>query len=251
MALVKSADTPCPVPADFDGDSYHRVAAGAAAFSHRSAWSSYASGMNAVAYRFAAADESHERFVAAITASDALSPSGPRYLQEVSLFSFFVNALSTIECACFAIYNLGACVKPGAFPAGTREDLRDVNIKQTARFFKHDFHGQPISKTLLALRDSVELEALRTHRDFLAHRGVSPRRHDLGFVPWGSTVDVATAVRSASVPRNPKDVPANWKADVSLSANMTAEPRAWLATETNRLLRDAATFVESASLLAG
>jgi hypothetical protein len=114
--LVKSTHTPCDVPVDFDEESFRRVGAAAAAFHGRAAWQSYASGMNAVAYRFAAADESHDSFVAAITASDAFSPSGPRYLQEVSLFSFFVNALSTIECACFAIYSLGLASSPERFP---------------------------------------------------------------------------------------------------------------------------------------
>jgi hypothetical protein len=54
--------------------------------------------MNGVAHRFAAADESHDRFVAAISGPDAFRPNGPRYAQEESLFSFFVNALSTLEC---------------------------------------------------------------------------------------------------------------------------------------------------------
>jgi hypothetical protein len=118
-----------------------------------------------------------------------------------------------------------------------------VNIKQTTRRFKIDFHGAPLSKTLLALRDSAELEALRTHRDFLAHRGVAPRRHELGFVPPGGTIDIASA-RSVTLPSNPKDVPANWTVDLSLNANMTAVPRAWLATTTNQLLRDAAAFLD-------
>lgn len=243
MPLVPPKHTPCPIPADFDQESYHRLGAAVAAFHDRTPWRSFASGFNAVAFRFAAADESHDRFVAAITASDAFSPSGPRYAQEVSLFSFFVNALSTLECLCFALYNLGACIKPGAFPAQTSDDLRKVDIKQTARRFKQDFHGEPLSRRLVDLRDSKELKALRTHRDSLAHRGAPPRRHLIEKVE-GGIVQMQSA-KSAIVASNPKDVPANWTMDLEVGTNITAEPRAWLATTTNRLLLEAAAFVES------
>jgi hypothetical protein len=229
------------VPADFDQTAYRNLFEAATQFHGRSAWPSYASGANAVAYRFAAADESHERFVVAITGADAFRLNGPRYTQEESLFTFFVNALSTLECLHFALYNLGACVKPGAFPAETRDDLRGVSIKETTRRFKMAYSGTPFTKTLLALRDSTELKALIGYRDFLTHRGVPPRRHDLGYVPPGGVVDMSSA-RSVTIPSEPKDIPSNWTYALSLSANMTIQPRTWLAEVTNKLLSEAATF---------
>ena len=169
-----------------------------------------------MAFRFAAADESHDRFAAVISGSDAFRLDGPRYVQEEALFSFFINTLSTIECLYFALYNLAGCINPAAFPAKTSDDLRAVNVEETAKRFKNAYGQKALSKTLMNVRRSEELKALRMHRDFLTHRGAPPRHHALGVFPQGAVVDMGSA-KSATIPSNPKEVPSSWTSDLSLT----------------------------------
>ena len=244
MSLVPAVHTPCPVPADFDQKAYLGVGTAAGTLANRPAWKSYASGFNGVAFRFAAADEAHDRFIEAASGEYAFAlGTSARYAQETALFSFFINTLSTIECFYFALYNIGACMNSAMFPSKTEDDLRRVSIPETVRRFKNAYPGRPLSKRLLSVRDSEELDALKVYRDFLTHRGTPPRGHDLGVVAYGSTVDVRKA-RSVTIPSNPKDVPSNWKSDLSLRPEMTAEPREWLAKTTNLLLQETEAFLQ-------
>jgi hypothetical protein len=98
-------------------------------------WSSYAGGFNGVAFRFAAADEAHERVSAAFSAPNTLKSSGPRLRQEEALFSFYVNAVSAVECLYFGLYNVGACLGTSQFRVTSDDDLRQISIGSTVKAF--------------------------------------------------------------------------------------------------------------------
>jgi hypothetical protein len=231
MALVPGPHTPCDVPVDFNREAFHEISSRFSSFSSVPAWASFASALNGMAFRFAATDESHERFVSAITEPGALSPSGGRYRQEEALFSFFVNACSTLDAFYFAFYNVGGCMRPSAFPVSA-EDLR-IDSGRIARSFGVTFPLDTFSVALRATFDSREFKALAHHRHFLAHRGAPPRRHDLGFVPAGGVVNIGD-VKAAYIPRNPREPPGAWISDLSLAPQRTAAPRAWLGRALKR-----------------
>lgn len=242
MSFVPSTHAPCAVPADFDQDAFHFLAERASVFSHVPAWKSYASGSNGIAFRFAAADEAHDQFVAAISGATAFTPSGPRYVQEVSLFAFFVNALSTLECFHFAAFNLGACLVPTHFPAATRRDLRKIDLTSTLKGYRSTYPSDPFTAAMVAVNGSRELERLKEHRDTLAHRGTQPRAHDYGLVR-GREVSLAVNPRSVTVASNPKDVPTAWVTELVIAPDLTAAPREWLGRTINMLMRECAIFL--------
>ncbi len=242
MKFVAAVGTPCDVPDDFDQDSYYHVGKSLAQYSEVPAFSSYASGFNAVAFRFAAMQRSVDRFTVAMSAQDALTPGGPRLEQEDSLFAFFVNAVSVLECFYFALYNLGACIGPALFAVSTSAELRRISVPYVVDGFEKAFPGDEFSRKLREVATSQELRELKEYRDFLTHRGTSPRKHKVT-LPRGSHVDL-TRIESATIVSNPKDAPAGWLSDLQLSAELTTTPREWVGVSVRELLRGAADFVD-------
>lgn len=243
MAFVKAIHTPCPVPSDFDQPSYGRFARLSTGLLSDDLQLSFGSGMNGVAFRFAAADEAHERFSAAIAGRHAFHPGGPRYLQEESLFAFFFNACAAVECFYFAFYNICAGLEPELFAAATAKDLQQVSVPKTVRLAEEAFRGDPIARALADVAQAPQMKALSDHRNALAHRGTSPRRHDLGTIAGGSTVSLGDA-RSVTIVSNPKDVPADWRSDVALAPGLTGAPREWLGSAINLLTRSGGDFLD-------
>lgn len=242
MPFVPSTHAPCAVPADFDQDAFHFLAERASVFSSLPAWKSYASGSNGIAFRFAAADEAHDQFAGAISGQTAFTPAGPRYVQEASLFAFFVNALSAVECFHFAAFNLGSCLAPTHFPVATPKDMRRVDVAATVRGFQASHPADPFTAALVGVAGSNELERLKEHRDVLTHRGTQARVHAYGVIP-GRKVNLGMPPVSVSVARNPKDVPSAWVADLVIAPGVTAAPREWLGTTINMLMRECAAFL--------
>jgi hypothetical protein len=246
VAFVKATHAPCPVPADFDQESYGRFARLAAGALNEHLWLSCGSGLNGVAFRFTAADEAHERFSAAIACRHAFHPAGPRYLQEESLFAFFFNACAAVECFYFAFYNLCAGLAPTAFATATSKDLRQINVSKTVRLVEEAFPGTPVAKVLAEVAQAPQMTNLIGHRNGLTHRGTSPRRHDLGNVAAGATVTLGDA-RSVTTISNPEAIPADWCSDLTLSSGLTATPRAWLGSAINLLIRSGGDFLHDQS----
>ena len=234
MPLVATRTTPCPVPPEFDHDAYGAVGKRLGALSEERGWNGYASGFNAVAFRISATLEAHERLSASLAGTGALSPSGPRLAQEEALFAFYVNAVSTLECFFFALYNIGACVGSPVFRVETSADLRGVHIGSTVKAFESAFPNERLTAELAAVAASPELTALKEYRDFLTHRGAPKRTH---VVEIGSNrrVDMS-AVISVTITSNPKDVPSSWLSNLDLTPGMTEAPRAWVSSTVNNLL---------------
>jgi hypothetical protein len=241
MTLVPAVSTPCNVPVDFDQEAYGRMARLASAFVDDRAYSGYASGFNGVAFRFASTDRAHEWFVEAISSKGALDPSGTRLEQEESLFAFFYNACSSLECFYYAMYNLGACLAPDAFPTATASDLRQVRLDTVADRFAKTFPDDELTRLLSAVRRSPELEGMKDHREALSHRGTAPRNHSIR-VSESGIVNLGDVER-ATIPRNPKAVPKDWISDLALAPAMTAEPRRWLGVTHNSLFAGGIAFL--------
>lgn len=245
MALVPNPHTPCAVPNDFDDAAYHAIQKNVSQFVNEPAWESYAGAINAVGFRFAAMDESHDRFVAAISDEKAFHPAGPRFRQEEALFAFFVNGCSTVECLYFALFNIAACIRPQKFSALTAKDLRDVNPKEVVKRFAHAFPSDPFTELLRTVKNSSELAAMAEHRNYLVHRGAPARHHELGMFAPGSVVDIGAA-KSAMIASNPQAPPTDWLKNLSLSAEMTNGPRTWIGQTVSEIMRSAVDWLARA-----
>lgn len=235
MTLVPAKTTPCKVPPDFDQDIYGAVSALMSPFSHTPPWSSYASGFNGLPFRFAAADDAHERLVTALSDPKALGPSGPRYVQEEALFAFYVNTVSAVECLYFGLYNLAASVGANEFRTDTPTALRQISIGSTAKTFAKAFPKRRLTAEVTRVAASRQLQALKEFRDYLAHRGTTPRMHTVMMGP-DRRVNMSD-VLSATTTINPKDLPSSWRSTLELTPSMTAKPRAWLGITVAELLR--------------
>lgn len=235
MTLIAARTTPCQVPPDFDHEAYGAVSKQLSPYSEATAWSSYAGGFNAVAFRFAAADEAHGRLAEALSEHGALSTFGPRFRQEEALFAFFVNAVSVIDCLYFSLYNIAACVGVSNFSVATENDLRRVHIGSVVKAFQVTYPKEVLTSELARVGSSKELQALKEYRDYLAHRGSPKRVHVVEMGP-DRRVDMS-AVSSATITSNPKSVPRSWVSGLELTPSVTAVPRAWLGITTCQLLR--------------
>jgi len=72
------------------------------------AWSHYAAGWTALAYRFRACAEHDTALTQSIRWAGAVPPPNERYVQERERFGFFVTGVSAIESLCYSLFAIGA-----------------------------------------------------------------------------------------------------------------------------------------------
>ena len=223
------------------------MARGASRYSDKAASQSYGSGFNGLAFRSAAADEAHRRFVIMISREDAFHPGGPRFEQEEALFAFFFNACSALECFYSSIYALGTS---GSAPWRSFAQRRLGNWRtwgigttvEQAFVSAYGADGEFFTAQITAVKESAELASLKQHRNTLTHRGAPRRTHDLGSFGPGATVHIGAA-RSATIASNPDDVPNAWVSNLVLGPGMTSPAREWLGDTINSLMRGGGDFL--------
>jgi len=81
--------------------------------SHLRGWGRCIGGLNGVAIRYRGAVEAHEKFKAVFAASFG---GDDWYAEEDAVYSLFMHGVSTIECAAFAAFHLGAIICDSALP---------------------------------------------------------------------------------------------------------------------------------------
>jgi hypothetical protein len=133
-----------------------------------------------VAYRFVSAFQSEDRFRALIVEHG--NGPGPieRQLQEHELFGFFTNALSSLECAAYGLYAVGALLAPATFKLLETEESRQwVSPKTTLSEYRKAFPDEMILTGALARMDAKTGDPRFTEiarmRNILAHRVVMGR----------------------------------------------------------------------------
>lgn len=229
------------MPADFPTEAYDAVGdkigfrvggnIGAANLAY-AFWTEYAAGWNAVGYRFRTAADADTAF----TASIASVPTHEEYrIQEEALYAFFVTGYFAIESFAYALFAIGAMLKPKEFPMCTEEDLSKINPKRTTKKFKSEFPGTSIHKAISNLLVDSKFVEWGKFRNVLAHRQ-APRRE--------SAIHLAENVvtGAASTP---------WKTTWGVSPNLrltlddrtTADKRAWLARHLTELMEATKAFV--------
>ena len=105
-----------------------------------SLWAEYADGWRAVAIRFKTAAGADKLFTASISKSSA-PPPNERQIQEEALFTFFVTGYAAVESFAYALFALGAMLRPESFPMSTPRDLERITPTVTRQKFAAHFFG--------------------------------------------------------------------------------------------------------------
>lgn len=227
---------PLIMPADFNIELYQMLGKAMSKYSDLRAWKGWASGHNALRFRYRAAVEADIRFC------DSFSIAGERYPQEEALFSFFVNATACVECYLYSLYHIGAVFAPTGFDICSDKALRKIRPEYVAESFAKTF----LNDDIIAVINSIVLDPLRKQilefRDTMAHRGAIPREHTLkSSDPKNIKIpEDIDAVYLRASPKSAMDTGARMKLDEST----THQLRAWLATQVTNLLSATHNFVE-------
>ena len=168
-------------PADFPSDLYEQVNQSLKSQPQGGTWKQFAAAWNAVRYRYAATVEFDDAFTTSIKAH-GVGPAEPyRYQQERDLFCFTTNATSTFDAFYYALYSIGAMLKPNDFLHLNDPDTeRNITVATTRSQYFASFRGDPVLQDLEAFSKDTAFSELVRMRNILVHRAAPPRNFNLG-----------------------------------------------------------------------
>lgn len=185
----------------------------------------YAAAWNAVAYRFSAAAQAGDDFIASVGAYGAAPPPDERYRQDKALAEFFSNGFSTFESAFYGLHTIATFIDPASFSLETPKAMRQVSPAQVLAAFKKAFPGDQILAAFDSLFDDAAYREWGEIRNVLTHRTAPGRRMYVGL--------------------EGDDAPGTeWKLNgIVIDASMVRSRRSALALALTSLLAAVATFV--------
>jgi hypothetical protein len=190
-------------------------------------WTEWAGGCNGTLYRFIGAAAASDEWVASSSRSVS-PPIDERVRQEQSLFGFFTNALSSVECLAYGLCAIGEFLNP-AFPVTTKPQA--IKFSFAARTFTATFPSDRLRSVLTAADTSSEMRDLRTTRNILVHRAAPGRAYSETLATTGSG--------GSSVPG-----PTGWLGG-DLGPATTEKPREWVAQTLDEILQAADEFTKN------
>ncbi len=183
------------------------------------AWSHYAGGWNALAYRFRACAEHDTAFTKSLRRAGAVPPPNERYVQDRELFGFFVTGVSAIESLCYSLFAIGALLNLKEFSISEPRQLKAITPAKTTEQFAKVFPTEAITTTLAGMLGDAQYEQWCTIRNILAHRSAPGRQFTQSFPP------------------QPLDEHVLWSdGGIPIDIATTSSRRAWLATTLQKLL---------------
>lgn len=176
-------------------------------------WSELAAGWKAVAIRFKSLANADERYTVSIKSKEAYSSHYELLTQQEALFAFFMNGYAAFESFAYAMFAMGAMLRPDTFPMKTPGDRQAINPRKTKMSFTENFGGTAIEARLSALIGDPRFKRWGEIRNVLAHRCEPPRHHHLSV--------------AGSTPRR-----TDWEIldGLAIDDQTTASNRPWLAT---------------------
>jgi hypothetical protein len=140
-------------------------------------WSEFAGGSNGARWRFRGCI-AHDEALKHLFTSDS-----QRYDEERELFDFFLNGMSSIECACYALYMIGGMFNAVEFPVNPKTLLRKIYPRRVLSKFKTAFSTDVITSFLAASFKSPQYTDWEEKRIVLFHRAAPPRQMHVGGSP--------------------------------------------------------------------
>ena len=147
---------------------------------HPDAWREWGGGWNAVAYRYIFCNEYSESYVNSIEKYGTSPKPLERYIQEKSLFGFFMSGFSAIDCFCYALYAIANIIDPTNFTLAADDDKKHITYSSTLAKFRKFFPNEKITVTLENIIGSSGFKDLLDIRTILAHRATPSRTFRLG-----------------------------------------------------------------------
>jgi hypothetical protein len=191
-------------------------------------------GWNGVAYRYRAMAEYDEEFTSSVKTFGNAPPPEERYRQGKTLFGFFANAVSVLDCFSFSTYCMASILKPDIFPVSEPRNLR-FYPKDVEPRFAANFSNDPLSLSMSRCFSEPTFKDMCDIRDVLSHRGMPPR----SFYAGGERNGMAT------MPINPKAPSDQWQFDFLVDERTTKMFREWLAKTLKVLIDSADKFYTS------
>jgi hypothetical protein len=213
------------MPADFPVDLFETIFGASQRHGSNPLYFHFIGAWSAISYRYKALAEYDDRF------TDIIKKSGhgqARYEQERDLFGFASNAYSIFEAFHYAMFAIGALIKPEIFVLNAPADESKVNISTTRARYKDAFPGDPISVSFQEFFDDSARLDLSLLRNVLTHRAAPPRA-------FGLAVGPRDAVPSAELTR----------VNISLDENTTQSRRHEVSRLLTGYLKAAEIFVAS------
>jgi hypothetical protein len=217
------------MPPDFPVEPYESILQ--MTLKHREsapdAWSEFASGWNALCWRYRAAAEHDEAFSFSVQRDGPGPEPEARYRQEDQLFTFFVAGLSTLEAFAYGTWAMVWASGDAAFALSTEDERKEVKLATLRRQLEPEYSATSLAGAVRELVDpeNAAYKEWTRLRNTLAHRG-SPGRHHQTSGPTGwARTEIAGETT-----------------EIELGIETTARRRAWLATTLGELLQAAALF---------
>lgn len=191
------------------------------------AWGEFASGWNALCWRYRAAAEHDNAFTRSVQEYGPGPEPEARYRQEENLFTFFVSGLSALEAFAYGTWAMVWASGDAAFALSTEDERKGVTLPAFRRQLKRHYSATPLEGAVGKLVDpeNAGYAEWTRLRNTLAHRG-SPGRHHQTSGPTGwarRQIDGETT-------------------EIHIDDQTTAQRRAWLSTILGELLEAAALF---------
>jgi hypothetical protein len=202
----------------------------------------FVGGWKGTAYRFLSAVEAGDSFNVCRQAEShpgGVSVYRNRFDQEQSLFAFFVNSLSVIECLFYALHWIGNRANANLFSGSiTQKDLKRINVDNTITAFRKLVNQPPtLLSSFLRLkeldistntwRDTSEYAGLKSVRNVLAHRA-----------SYGRILHASVGTSSSQ-----SDI---WRLnDIPLDDTLISTRRKWLVQTLSELLDGSLDFAAS------
>jgi hypothetical protein len=190
-------------------------------------WKAWAMGWKGVAYRYRAAFEDHEAFVAALHPPE---DGDQRFRQERSFYGLLTNGMSVISCCSYAVYAMVSLVAPTVFPIATAKDLRfyPEDVARKLASAPSPFQTDAITVALTNCIQDAQYSEMKELRNALDHRGMPGRLRELGGPDY--------------IPSNLQDLPDQWMVDLRFDTPMSQRLLDWLTAQLTSLLGAAASF---------
>jgi hypothetical protein len=179
------------MPTDFPADLFEKIFSALQSHESNTVYKQFVGAWNAIPYRYKALAEYDECFTATIKKN---GPGQARYEQERDLFGFASNAYSVFEAFHYAMFAIGALIKPLIFVLNAAADESKVNISTTHARYGEAFPSDPILVSFRDFLDDPARRDLSQLRNMLTHRAAPPRAFKL-------TVGPRDAVPSAELTR--------------------------------------------------
>jgi hypothetical protein len=148
-------------------------------------------GCSAIFFRFAMASDFDESYRSSIDRAGTTPVPDERYIQELSLFGFFVSGCSAVESLVYVLFSLASVVYAADFSLSDEHERRNVSIKNLTARFQQLFPNDQITAFLEAIMVDLNLNEMIALRNIIVHRSVLRRRHFAGGDRDGQTVAVS------------------------------------------------------------